>query len=118
MGLDMASEHRPDLILLDLHLPDMTGNEVLRRLRENPGTATIPVVVLTADANPLHVEKLLEAGAQAYLTKPLDVMQLLNVLEETPAGKAGGVMKNKVKQQNRARKKNDHDAPTVGRATM
>jgi CheY-like chemotaxis protein/two-component sensor histidine kinase len=83
MGLDMASEHRPDLILLDLHLPDMTGNEVLRRLRQDPRTATIPVVVLSADANPRHVEKLLEAGAQAYLTKPLDVMQLLQVLGET-----------------------------------
>jgi PAS domain S-box-containing protein len=83
MGLDMAYEHRPDLILLDLHLPDMTGNEVLRRLREDPRTASIPVVVLSADANPRHVEKLIEAGAQAYLTKPLDVKQLLKVLGET-----------------------------------
>ncbi len=83
MGLDMAYEHRPDLILLDLHLPDMTGNEVLRRLREDPRTASIPVVVLSADANPRHIEKLLEAGAQAYLTKPLNVKQLLKVVGET-----------------------------------
>jgi CheY-like chemotaxis protein len=61
----------------------MTGNEVLRRLREDPRTATIPVVVLSADANPRHIEKLLEAGAQAYLTKPLDVKQLLRVIGET-----------------------------------
>jgi PAS domain S-box-containing protein len=84
MGLDMAYEHRPDLILLDLHLPDMTGNEVLLRLQEDPRTASIPVVVLSADANPRQVDKLLKAGARAYLTKPLNVKQLLKVLEETP----------------------------------
>lgn len=85
MGLDMAYEHRPDLILLDLHLPDMTGNEVLRRLQEDSRTASIPVVVLSADANPQQVDKLLDAGARAYLTKPLDVKQLLKILEETTA---------------------------------
>jgi PAS domain S-box-containing protein len=89
MGLDMAAEHLPDLILLDLHLPDMTGNEVLRRLQENPRTDSIPVVMLSADANPRQVDKLLEAGARAYLTKPLDVRQLLKVLEEIPAQIAG-----------------------------
>jgi CheY-like chemotaxis protein len=89
MGLDMAYEHQPDLILLDLHLPDMTGNEVLRRLQEDPRTASIPVVMLSADASPQQVDKLLEAGAWAYLTKPLDVKQLLKVLEETPAQIAG-----------------------------
>lgn len=87
MGLVMAQEHRPDLILLDLHLPDMTGHEVLRQLREDPRTAFIPVVVLSADANPRQVERLLAAGAQDYLTKPLDVEHLLKVLGETPARK-------------------------------
>jgi len=85
MGLDMAFEHRPDLVLLDLHLPDMTGNEVLRRLREDDRTASIPVVVLSADASPRQADKLLEAGAQAYLTKPIDVQQLLTVLGEATA---------------------------------
>jgi len=84
MGLDMAYEHRPDLILLDLHLPDMPGNEVLLRLQEDPRTASIPVVVLSADANPRQVDKLMKAGARAYLTKPLNVKQLLKVLEEIP----------------------------------
>ncbi len=85
MGLDMAFEHRPDMILLDLHLPDIQGNEVLRRLQEDPRTAHIPVVILSADANPRQAEKLLQAGAQAYLTKPFDVKQLLAVLGKTVA---------------------------------
>jgi len=86
MGLDMAYEHQPDLILLDLHLPDMMGDEVLRRLREDARTASIPVIVLSADANVRPVDMLLKAGAQGYLTKPLDVRQLLTVLEEVQAG--------------------------------
>jgi PAS domain S-box-containing protein len=85
MGLDMAYEHSPDLILLDLHLPDMAGDEVLRRLQEDPRTGSTPVVMLSADANPRQVEKLLEAGARTYLTKPFDVKQLLEVLEESLA---------------------------------
>jgi CheY-like chemotaxis protein len=85
MGLDMASQHCPDLILLDLHLPDMAGDEVLRRLQKDPRTGSIPVVVLSADANPRQVEKLLEAGARTYLTKPLNVKQLLKILEEIAA---------------------------------
>jgi PAS domain S-box-containing protein len=89
MGLDMAYEHRPDLILLDLHLPDMTGDQVLGRLREDTRTASIPVVVLSADANPQQVDKLLEAGARAYLAKPLNVKQLLKVLQEITAQSAG-----------------------------
>jgi CheY-like chemotaxis protein len=85
MGLDMAYEHCPDLILLDVHLPDMAGDEVLRRLQEDPRTVSIPVVVLSADANPRQVERLLEAGARSYLTKPFNVKQLFEVLEEIPA---------------------------------
>jgi PAS domain S-box-containing protein len=82
MGLDMASLHRPDLILLDRHLPDMMGDEVLRQLLEDLRTASIPVVMLSADATPREVETLLAAGAQAYLTKPIDVKHLLKVIEE------------------------------------
>ena len=89
MGLDMASEHLPDLVLLDLHLPDMPGSEVLRRLQSDPRTSLIPVVMLSADANPHSAAKLLEAGAHAYLTKPLDVKRLLKVLDATLAQKVG-----------------------------
>ncbi|MBI3975842.1 MAG: response regulator [Armatimonadetes bacterium] len=86
-GLEMAGRQRPDLILLDLHLPDIPGEEVLRRLREVPQTRGVPVVVISADAIPAQVERLLAAGAHAYLTKPLDVRQFLSILDQLlPAG--------------------------------
>ncbi|MDQ6885082.1 MAG: ATP-binding protein [Candidatus Dormibacteraeota bacterium] len=81
-GLDLARDHRPDLILLDLHLPDHNGGEVLRRLREDSATQFIPVVVLTADATRRQLDALLKAGASQYLTKPLHVHRLLEALDE------------------------------------
>jgi CheY-like chemotaxis protein len=82
LGLELAREHRPDLILLDMHLPDLMGDEVLRRLQAEPRTRAIPVVVLSADAVPAHIARTRAAGAAAYLTKPLDVKQFLATLEE------------------------------------
>lgn len=73
MGLVLAAQHRPDLVLLDLHLPDIDGDEVIERLRANPVTAEIPVIVMSADATPARIERALAGGAQAYITKPLDV---------------------------------------------
>ncbi len=81
-GLEMAASRAPDLILLDLHLPDLPGEEILRRLREAPQTRAIPVVVISADAIPAQIERVLAAGAQAYLTKPLDVTQFLAILDQ------------------------------------
>jgi PAS domain S-box-containing protein len=82
-GLDLARTDRPDLILLDLHLADMHGEEVLRRLWEDLRTRTIPVAVLSADATPAQTRRLLASGAVAYLTKPLDVSLVLQLLDET-----------------------------------
>ncbi|MDQ7829191.1 MAG: response regulator, partial [Armatimonadota bacterium] len=81
LGLDLIREHRPDLVLLDLHLPDMPGDEVLRRLQAQPQTREIPVVVISADATPHQIERLRAMGAQEYLTKPLDVRRLLELLD-------------------------------------
>ncbi len=81
LGLDLAREHGPDLILLDLHLPDVPGQEVLRELRESPRTARIPVVILSADATPAQAKRMLEAGAEEYLTKPFDVRQFLALVD-------------------------------------
>ncbi len=81
-GLDLARADRPDLILLDLHLPDMNGEEVLRRLWEDPHTRAIPVAVLSADATPAQAKRLRAAGAMAYLTKPLDVSEVLQLLDD------------------------------------
>ena len=83
LGLDLARQHRPDLILLDVHLPDISGEQVLRELRADPELGRTPVVVLSADATPGQVQRLLAAGARAYLTKPLDVRRLLTLLDET-----------------------------------
>jgi signal transduction histidine kinase/CheY-like chemotaxis protein len=82
LGLELAVEHRPDLILLDLHLPDVDGREVLAGLRADKRTRDIPVVVLSADATELTRHPLLQNGARAYLTKPIGVRDLLGVVDE------------------------------------
>jgi hypothetical protein len=76
-GLRLAREHRPDVVVLDLHLPGHDGFEVLAALREAPDTAAIPVIALTADARPDARERGLRAGFAAYLTKPVDFEELL-----------------------------------------
>jgi signal transduction histidine kinase/ActR/RegA family two-component response regulator len=83
LGVELAREHHPDLILLDVHLPDITGSEALRRLRRHPETSSIPVVVLSADATPSQIKRLKNAGATDYLTKPLDVTRFLEILDQT-----------------------------------
>jgi signal transduction histidine kinase/ActR/RegA family two-component response regulator len=82
LGIDAVRSQRPTLVLLDLHLPDRPGEEVLAELRRDPATAAIPIVVVSADATASHISRLLEAGARAYLTKPLDVRQLLVLLDD------------------------------------
>jgi CheY-like chemotaxis protein len=83
LGLDLARKHLPDLILLDLHLPDMRGHEVLAHLREDKLTRDIPVVIISADATARQVDRLMAAGAQSYLTKPLDIGEFFRVIDET-----------------------------------
>jgi CheY-like chemotaxis protein len=80
-GLELAQQHRPALILLDLNLPDMGGLEVLHRLRRDPATAGIPVVVVSADASPGQRQRLLAAGASTYLTKPYEIASLLELID-------------------------------------
>ena len=82
-GVEMAVSQRPRMILLDLNLPDIHGSEVLRRLQSDTETAKIPVVVLSADATPSQIERLLSAGARNYLTKPFDIDPFLAVIDET-----------------------------------
>ncbi|OLD98475.1 MAG: hypothetical protein AUG80_07945 [Candidatus Rokubacteria bacterium 13_1_20CM_4_68_9] len=84
-GIELARDHQPDLIILDLHLPDLSGSDVLARLCTDPRTKQIPVVILSADATPGRIKRLLEQGARDYLTKPLDVRQVLTLVDETLA---------------------------------
>ncbi|HEX6913397.1 MAG TPA: ATP-binding protein, partial [Longimicrobium sp.] len=81
IGVELAREHRPDLVLLDLHLPDISGEEVLRRLRADPRTEHIPVVIISADATADSLDRLRACGADAYLTKPLDLDEFMSTLE-------------------------------------
>jgi CheY-like chemotaxis protein/anti-sigma regulatory factor (Ser/Thr protein kinase) len=89
LGLELAAEHDPDLILLDLHLPDMPGQEVLRRLQAEPRTAQVPVVVLSADARPTLIKELLGKGVRAFLTKPLNVKELLDLVDSVAGERRG-----------------------------
>jgi CheY-like chemotaxis protein len=84
-GVEMAVANHPRLVLLDLNLPDMHGAEVLRQLQNEPATAKVPVVVLSADATPSQIERLLTAGARNYLTKPFDIDPFLAVVDEMVA---------------------------------
>jgi CheY-like chemotaxis protein len=87
IGLDLARQHEPDLILLDLNLPDINGGEVLRRLQQSAITRDIPVIIISADATSPHIERLLDAGAKLYLTKPLDVEAFLAAIDTIFRGK-------------------------------
>ena len=84
-GVAAANAEPPVLILLDLDLPDMTGVEVLTRLRENPAVAKVPVVVISADATTRQIETLCSFGVHDYLTKPLDLARFRQVVGETIA---------------------------------
>jgi CheY-like chemotaxis protein len=81
-GLHLARQYLPDLILLDLHLPDLQGWDVLAELQADPATRSIPVIVVSADATPGQIKRLLSAGARAYLTKPLDIEEFFRVTRE------------------------------------
>ncbi|MBW3635733.1 MAG: PAS domain S-box protein, partial [Armatimonadetes bacterium] len=82
-GVELAVKHRPDLILLDVNLPDIDGEEVMRLLRVDEGTRAIPVVAVSADATPQQIERIQAAGATQYLTKPLDVKRFLTMLDDS-----------------------------------
>lgn len=87
-GLDALQnirQRRPDLILLDMHLPDISGLELLRRLKDEPELALIPVVVVSADATPAKLTEALTLGASNYVSKPVDVGRFLTLLDETLA---------------------------------
>jgi len=80
-GLNIVAAHCPDLILLDINLPGMSGFEALRRLRDNPATRDVPVVAISANAMERDIKKGLAAGFTDYLTKPLDIPKLLALLD-------------------------------------
>jgi CheY-like chemotaxis protein len=81
LGLQLAREHRPDLILLDINLPDMDGYEVLTRLRGDAATQHIPVIAVTANALPRDAIRAAAANFDGYVTKPIDVSEFLKLYD-------------------------------------
>ncbi|MGG7604677.1 ATP-binding protein [Massilia sp. BKSP1R2A-1] len=85
MGLSLARAHQPELILMDLNLPGMSGIEVLRQLRADPVTSNIPVIALTANAMQRDIERGQAAGFNRYLTKPIDIDRFTEAINSTLA---------------------------------
>lgn len=81
LGLELAREHLPDLILLDINLPGMDGYKVIKHLRERDETREIPVVAISANAMPQDIQKGKDAGFDGYITKPVNVKELLNIVK-------------------------------------
>ena len=81
VGVELANKHKPDIILCDIMMPDLDGYGVLYMLHKNPETATIPFIFLTAKAERVDLRKGMEMGADDYLTKPFDDIELLNAIE-------------------------------------
>ena len=87
VGLDLARQHSPDLILLDLDLPDMPGWDVLAELQGSEATRRIPTIIVSADATEGQFKRFLDAGARNYITKPIDVTHFYQVMEQTASSK-------------------------------
>jgi two-component system, OmpR family, phosphate regulon response regulator PhoB len=80
-ALDQARRRPPDLVLLDVHMPRMSGLDVCRELRDSPGTERVPIIMLTARSRPEDLEKAYAAGATDYVTKPFSPRALLERVE-------------------------------------
>jgi CheY-like chemotaxis protein len=85
-GVDIALTLRPDMILLDLQLPDISGLEVLRQLRADPRTADTPIIMLSAEAHQKKINECMAAGANDYFVKPCDLHQFLTALHAFMSG--------------------------------
>ena len=92
-GVELARAARPDVILMDINLPGMSGTEAMRMLRNDPATAHIPVIALSANAIPHDIERGLEAGFFLYLTKPVKVNDFMQALDRALAFAATGSAK-------------------------
>jgi PAS domain S-box-containing protein len=95
LGIELARQHHPDMILMDINLPGMSGIETLALLREDPETAIIPVIALSANAMPDDIEWGLQAGFFRYLTKPIKLNEFMSALDEVL--KSSDLSLNKIK---------------------
>jgi len=90
-GLDLAKKHRPDLILTDINLPDLSGREITVRLRADPHLTNVPIIALTAQSHAFERDKTFVAGVTGYITKPIDVTTLTARIEEYLRGQRDAV---------------------------
>jgi two-component system cell cycle response regulator DivK len=88
-ALLLATKHLPALVLMDIRLPDMAGVEALNRLRMDERTASIPVLAVTAQAMKGDSERFKEAGFDGYVSKPVDIDELLTIVEQHCRGRGG-----------------------------
>lgn len=89
LGLEMAEIHRPGVILMDINLPGINGIEALNRLRARDETRFIPVIAISADAMPADIKRGLDAGFDAYLTKPINLVEVVDHLKRALEGELG-----------------------------
>jgi two-component system cell cycle response regulator DivK len=88
-AVELATEHAPDLVLMDIQMPDVDGVEALRRLRADERTAAIPVLAVTAQAMQGDREHFLAEGFDGYLSKPLNIRELIGTVRQHCEGRAG-----------------------------
>lgn len=79
-GVNAARKQNPDLILMDLAMPEMDGWEATRRIKKDPKTASIPLIAVTAHALPSERDRALKAGCDEYIVKPMDLSELVNIV--------------------------------------
>ena len=85
IGMELARETPPDLILMDLNLPGMSGLDALKSLRAVEGLANIPVIAISASAIPKDIKQAMEAGFERYITKPVNIFEVIEAIEESLA---------------------------------
>ena len=87
IGVPMALKEKPDLVLMDIHLPGMNGIEALAKLRADPGTKAIPVFAFTASVMPQDRREITSAGFDGFLSKPINLKEFLETINAAMAGK-------------------------------
>lgn len=82
-GVRLALAHRPDLVLMDIQLPDINGVEAFRRIRANADTARLPVIAFTASVTPLDRHRITDAGFDGFIGKPINLKEFLQTVRNT-----------------------------------
>ncbi|MDD5286940.1 MAG: response regulator, partial [Desulfuromonadaceae bacterium] len=99
LGIEIARNNQPDVILMDINMPGISGLEALKILRDDPATAQIPVIAVTANAMPLDIKRGMKAGFFRYITKPIKVNEFLEALNVTLDFAKTGVKSDQMKEE-------------------